>query len=183
MIVNGWQFLVNILCIVLVYAVSQGIVEIEPITQLVYQEAPVWDYNEWEENFYLAFHAYDYVSYTFLGVSAFISLQGLLGVYCFSGCIALFTAWWYVICGVASLIVFGWGGIGLLYMAFLAYPNVMFRQELREGLMQPQTYYLHERYVCGCLMNPYYDDPFQPRPTIKQAIEKRMGLFSTRSQH
>lgn len=114
---------------------------------------------------------YAWTLYTFWGVCMVFAILGIEGARGYRPWMVLMCASWYFIQGLASLVIFGWGGLGILVTGIWAYPTVMLYQEQREGIISEENY-VNEIYSCCCLPNP------ERKITVREAIEKRLGIFS-----
>ena len=114
---------------------------------------------------------YAWTMYVFFGVSIVFAIIGTVGALTYRPRMVITCAMWYLTQGLASLVIFGYGGLGLLVAGIWAYPCIMLFQEILEGIMSEENYE-NEFYCCCCEMDA------NKKVTIREAIENRMGIFS-----
>eukprot|EP00934_Nitzschia_sp_Nitz4_P002207 Nitzschia sp. Nitz4//scaffold32_size149145//42274//43044//NITZ4_002871-RA/size149145-augustus-gene-0.26-mRNA-1//1//CDS//3329548045//2207//frame0 len=108
---------------------------------------------------------------TFFGIGILFSWLGVLGAIRFRRDLVVICALWYLIQGIVTLVLWGWAGVGIIWAGFLAYPNLILFQEITEGIMTYDNY-PNEVHSCCCVSAP------KKQPTIREAIENRVGVFS-----
>ena len=128
-------------------------------------------YSDMQNDLELVLEEYDVVLLVVLGIHFFFSSLGLLGALCYNKDMVVATALFYCLLGAITVLSFS--GLSLLVFpfGFFAYPHFVLFQEIGEGIMSYENYD-NEKHSCCCL----YAD--KKRLTIKEAIEKRVGVFS-----
>jgi len=119
----------------------------------------------------LAIGPYVWSLYTFWSFCAVFALIGMAGAIYYNSKMVLLSAFWNLLVGILSLFFGGWGGLGVFVAAFFAFPNFMFNQEMTEGIMTEENY-VNEEHSCCCVATK------GKQPTIREAIENRLGVFS-----
>ena len=127
------------------------------------------DDDDLEKDVHFMIENFSWTLYVFFGVSILFTIIGMIGAMEYRHRMVMMCAIWYLAQGLASLVVLGYGGIGLLVSGIWAYPCIMLYQEILEGVMSHENYE-NEMYSCCCVSNK--------RITIRQAIENRLGIFS-----
>lgn len=111
-----------------------------------------------------------WVLYTFLGICILFAIFGIVGAVSFRPILVFYCAMWYLIQGIATLVLFGWGGLGILVAGIWVYPNIMLYQEQVEGIMTKDNYE-NEIHSCCCVTKPY-------RTSVTEVMEKRLGVYA-----
>ena len=129
------------------------------------------DDDDLEKDVHFLIENYAWTMYVFFGVSIVFAIIGTVGAVTYRPILVMLCAIWYLAQGLASLVILGYGGLGLIVAGIWAYPCIMLCQEILEGIMSVENYE-NEFYCCGCVANP------NKKLTMKEAIENRMGIFS-----
>lgn len=130
-----------------------------------------YDDDDLQEDVHFVIENYSWTLYVFFGVSILFSIIGTVGAIAYRPRMVMICAMWYLAKGLASLVIFGYGGLGLLVAGIWAYPCIMLYQEILEGIMSEENYE-NEVYSCCCVPNP------NKKLTIREAIEHRLGIFA-----
>jgi hypothetical protein len=127
-----------------------------------------------------------WVLYAFLGVCIVFATIGIVGAVSYRPGMVLSCAMWYLIQGIASLVLMGWGGLGILLAGIWVYPNIMLYQEQVEGVMSKENY-VNEIYSCCCLSTATTTTTTTTKTTSKRnrnrkpvmdVRENRLGVYA-----
>lgn len=170
--VNFGNMIFCLLAIASVYVMSNDIVPIDEWFEIAKETLfDELDDDDLQNDMHTMLGDYVWVLYTFYGVGMLFSVIGIEGAIHYQRCMVLSCALWYLLQGFVSLVLLGWGGLGILFACLLAYPNIMLYQEICEGIMTATTY-SNEIYSCCCVPAP------EQNKTMLDAIENRYGVFS-----
>lgn len=168
-IVNVLSLFFCFLCIIGVFWASEVSEAIDEFFNLMHQDG--LDDDDLESDVHFLVEKFPWTLYAFFGVSILFAIIGTIGAIEYRPRMVIACAMWYLAQGLASLVILGYGGLGLLLSGIWAYPSVMLYQEILEGIMSEENYE-NEIYSCCCVSNP------NKKITIKEAIENRLGIFS-----
>jgi hypothetical protein len=130
------------------------------------------DEDEIRNDFLLLLEDYDWVLIILLIICIVFSLVPIRGAMVYQRGMVLTAALWYCLVGIFSLLLMGIAaGVGVFCCGFLAYPHLVLYQEIGEGIMTEDNY-PDEMHSCCCVYSE------RPRMTVKEAIEKKVGVFS-----
>jgi hypothetical protein len=107
----------------------------------------------------------------FFGFYSFFALLGIVGAITYNKDMVVCTAFWNCLLGACSLLSFSVFGLLVFVVGFFAYPHFVLFQEIGEGIMSEENY-PNEIHSCCCIYSK------KPRLSIKEAIEKRVGIFA-----
>lgn len=153
------------------YLVAEELVPFDDWFDMVHAELELLDDDYLHSDLDTAFGEYSWALYTYLGVCVFFALLGIEGAANYRPCMVITCAMWYLLQGIASLFLFGLGGLGIFVASLWAYPNIMLYQEQTEGIMSEKNYE-NEMHSCCCIKDQHR------RVTVGEAIENRIGVFS-----
>jgi len=151
--------------------ISEDLVPIDEWFARVHDAVEGLDDDDLQTDLHLVFENYAWAVYTFQGVNIVFAIIGIEGAVNYRPSMVLTCAIWYLIQGIASLFILGWGGLGIFLASLWVYPNIMLYQEQLEGIMSEENY-ANEIHSCCCVENSHR------RVTIQEAIENRLGVFS-----
>lgn len=142
-----------------------------------YDEPLIESFNEYiheedlQNDFELLMVEYYWAAFVVIGVFMLFALLGVFGAAMFNKGLVVTSGFFYLLIGLMSLVLYGIAGLGLLWGVFFAYPHFVLYQEIGEKIMTPSNY-ANEVHSCCCVFSE------RRKLTIKQAIEKRVGVFA-----
>jgi uncharacterized membrane protein len=86
-------------------------------------------------------------SMAFLAIGMVTAIVGIYGGYKFQGICVMIAGVYYALSCIQGMIFMNLGGA--IMAGFFAYPHFVFYQEMKKGIMSPQTY-PNEQACCGC---------------------------------
>lgn len=159
-------------CIAAIYVVAAGLVPIDDWFAMAYDAVDDLDDDDLQSDFQFVVDNYAWAVYIFQGICVIFAVVGIVGALRYRPMLVFYCAMWYLVQGIASLFILGWGGLGIILASLWVYPNIMLYQEQLEGVMS-ELNYDNERYSCCCVGAPQREET-----TISEAVEKRLGVFA-----
>ncbi len=151
-----------------VWLASEGYGFIDDVFVFLHQDG-LMDDDDLQSDINFLINNFAWTLYTFFLICIMFAIIGIVGAMRYRPWMVLTCAGWYVLQGIASLVVFGSVSLGVIIAGIWAYPSIMLYQEQLENVMSEENYE-NEMHSCCCVS--------RRKITVHEAIENRVGIFS-----